>query len=183
MKLKNDYIDAMKNKDINMMKKLEDEYEVYQLNVKEKALDKQVITDGITDHFHLLKMQVQNRQQRERIVEALGGKHFCETIPIIEIKNFDEYLYFNTNDIPKGFNMAQYEDNACRKGMLLKLKNKNTRDFEVVWIFQRYRETSISGNLWMANGAITLEGSDKIISFINQIKPIPHETYELALLI
>lgn len=177
MKLRNDYIEAMENKDIIMMKKIEDDYSLYQEKVIDKINDKRD-TDKV---ISLMRDQCNNGRQRERIVDALGGKLFCETIPIISVKFFDDYLNFKIDERPEGSNIAQFEDNSGRKGVLLKLKNKTTGGFEIVWMFQRYRETSYRGDLWMANGAVSLQGVDAIINFLNQIKPIPHKTYELAL--
>ena len=176
-KLQNDYSEAMKNKEIIMMKKIEDEYALYQETVINKISDKR----DTSEVMKLIQDESKNIKQRERIVDALGGKEFCETIPIICLKNIREYQHFDTNDIPEGFNLAQYEDDAGRKGVLLKLKNKETCEFEICWFFQRYRETSSSGGLWMANGAVNLEGVDAIVKFLYQIKPVPHKTYELVL--
>lgn len=177
MKLQNDYIKAIKDKDSDMMNKIEDDYILYQENVLNK-INNERDTDKV---IKLMRNQSKNQQQRERIVDALGGKNFCETIPIISVKSFDDYLHFDINEIPEGSNMTQFEDNAGRKGVLLKLKNKTNNKFEIVWFFQRYRETAYSGELWMGNGAVNLEGVDAIVNFLNRIKPIPHKTYELAL--
>jgi hypothetical protein len=177
VKLQNDYIKAMKDKDLIMMKKIEDDYELYQENVIDKINDKRD-TDKV---ISLIRKKCNNTRQRERIVETLGGKDFCESIPIITVKYFDDYLNFDINELPEESNIAQYEDDSGRKGLLLKFKNKTTDEFEIAWFFQRYRETSSSGDLWMANGAVSLEGVDAIIKFLNQLKPIPHKTYELAL--
>jgi len=72
--------------------------------------------------MELIEIESRNKQQRERIVDSLGGKDFCETIPIISVKYLEDYLKFNIDDIPEGSNIAQYEDNSGRKGILLKLK-------------------------------------------------------------
>lgn len=159
----------MKDKDTALMNKLEDDYKLYCDNVLDKiTVDDKRDTDKV---IKLIKEMNRNQRQRERIIDALGGKEFCETIPIIVVDKLDDYLHFNVED----------EDKTGRKGLLLKLKNKTTQNFEIIWLFQRYRETSSSGELWMANGAIHLEGVDAIVKFLNQIKPVPHKTYELAL--
>lgn len=177
IKLQNDYIKAMKDKDLIMMNKIEDDYIVYKESVLWKISDKRNNDEVVT----LIRSQCKNQLQRERIVDSLGGKDFCETIPIISVKSFDDYPNFDIDELPEGSNMAQFEDPAGRKGLLLKLKNKINNKFEVVWFFQRYRETAHSGDLWMANGAVNLEGVDAIVKFLNQVKPLPHKMYELAL--
>jgi hypothetical protein len=121
-----------------------------------------------------------NEKPREKIVEALGGRDFCKTIPVIHVPKLAEYMYFSLDDIPEGHNMAQYEDPAGRKGVLIKLKVNEKEEFDLVWIFQRYRETDCRGGLWLILGVCEAEGVDKIVDFLHAINPRPHPTFTLA---
>lgn len=169
--------------------KTEDETEMKELEEKHELLRRETfvtVNSEKKDDVHVEKAMAlsdkifANAKKREQIVEALGGKEFCKTIPIIQPKTFDDYIYFTIDDIPEGHSMAQYEDKAGRKGCLIKLKNKNTGNVELVWVFQRYRETCLKFNsVWLMNGACNLEGVEKIVNFLHQVIPNPPPKYEL----
>ena len=115
-----------------------------------------------------------NTTKRLQIVDALGGVEVCKTIPIISIdkKKFDEYMRFGLSDIPEGDSIVQFEDPAGRKGVILKLKHKTTGELSVMWINQRYRETSVcimndGGGLWMGHGTVKPRNVDQIVEFLN----------------
>lgn len=179
--------------DPTTQKQIEDEYESYEVRVRDAVRDtlleenKQKFMNKLMKKF---KQASHNEQQRLRIVDALGGEEFCKTIPIIQVQKLSSYPHFNVNNFPEGHSLAQYEDPAGRKGILMKLKNKETGQFEVAWFNQRYRETCIgsnkgffetgSGDLWMGGGGCDLEGVDKIITFISQVKPQPHKLYKFV---
>jgi hypothetical protein len=179
----NRYIDAIGNKDLEQA--IEQEYEAYKSKVRDVVTDiiaekHEEIKDKYTQEvIKLLKGQFNNEKQRLRIVEALGGEEFVKTIPVITTK-VNSYPYFNVTDVPEGHSFAQFHDAAGRKGVIMKLKNKNTGNFEVAWFNQRYRETSTSGDLWLGRGACQNEGVDNIVNFIHSVKPIPHKKYEFV---
>lgn len=131
-----------------------------------------------------INLEIKNNEfQRLKLVETLGGEEFCKTIPIIYPKKMCEYMFFNVSDIPEGNSFTQYEDLAGRKGLLVKLKNKNTGKICVAWFHQRRRETcvmDVGGGLWMGNGACgSLEGIDKIIKFLVSVKS-DHKIFEIS---
>lgn len=176
--IKKRYVEAMEKNDLQTMKDLEDEYEQYQKDVVEKVRDHPERKSD--DIIKLCHKSFKNKQQRERLVKALGGKEFCETIPIIYPEKQMEYMGFSLKDLPENSSFAQYEDKAGRKGVLIKVKNKQTGKDDLLCCFERYRETTIGGYFWMTQGCVSLEGIDDIVEFIYQIKPTPHAKYELA---
>lgn len=188
------YHNAKDNPDLQ--KEIEEEYEFY----KEKVIDavNDIISTALVDKEEYTKkimgkieQKWHNGRERLRIVKALGGEEFCKTIPIIYPQKANPY--FTIDDIPEGSSLAQYEDLAGRKGVLIKLRNKETGEFEVAWFSQRYRETCLSngdggfligsqsGDFWMGHGACSLEGVDDIVDFIHQVKPQPHKIYEFVI--
>jgi hypothetical protein len=117
-----------------------------------------------------------NANARKKIVEALG--RVCETIPIIKPKPTTFVTEFTVDDM-EGHPMVQYEDDAGRKGCLIKLKNKETEEVGLVNIYQVYRETWLArGDEFMMKGVLELEGVDKIVSFLHQV--VPHPKFEFV---
>ena len=163
-----------------------EEYAICKSNVIRKA------NETNTNDAHMTKVaKIQqylnfNEQQRLRIVESLGGAEVCENIPIICAPNLSDYMRFRLTDIPANHSVAQYEDRAGRKGVLMKLKNKKTGEEDIFWLNQRYRETcnmnpfNNGGGLWVADGVRNIHEAGKIADFINQIKSGSNELYELA---
>jgi hypothetical protein len=189
------------------VKKIEDEFEAFEKELKKEVNPEKL--DG-NAHFRYMKELGERKLQQERntnarlaIVQALGGEEFCRTIPVIYWRDFKkdlrEYPNFKVTDIPSGHSMAQYEDVAGRKGVLMKVRNTKTDEFSVFWFFQRYRETSLGtftktseydrtynglvlGDEWVGDTTArcpeNLRGTDNIVNFIMRIKPQPHELYE-----
>jgi hypothetical protein len=158
-----------------------DEYEMLKINIILKV-NKQ--NEGITHVekvWNYIDKLNHNKYNRIKIINALGGSEFCKNIPVIFPSVLSEHMQFKIDDIPSGHSLAQYEDFAGRKGVLMKLKNKKTAETELIWFCQRYRETSIeySGGLWVSYGACKLEGIDQIIDFIYRICPNPHDKYDI----
>ena len=115
-----------------------------------------------------------NTSIRQQIVKALGGVEFCKTIPVISIDEatFEEYMRFNLSHIPEGHSIVQFEDPAGRKGVIFKIMHKQTGELSLMWINQRYRETSMSsinpgGGFWMAHGKVRLDEISQIVKFLN----------------
>ncbi len=125
-----------------------------------------------------------NEEARIKIVEALGGEELCKTIPVIYPKTLSDYHYFTLKDTPEGSLMAQYEDAAGRKGVLIKVIKKDNDQLCVIWLCQRYRETCCfraGGRLWMILGIYgTCHGVDECIKFLNQLNNCTHPVYKLA---
>jgi len=179
-KIRERYADNITKGDLSENELIEDDYDVCTLNMIRKINSEnsaEVSKQALQNYRKLLD----NENNRLKIVNALGGKKFCENIPIIYPKTLSDYMGFNLKDIPEGHSFAQYEDFAGRKGFLMKLRNKQTGEFKLAWFSQRYRETSSSGGLWMGHGACSLEGVDEIIDFIYRVKPNPHQVYESIL--
>jgi hypothetical protein len=170
-----------KTEDPNKMRELEERHTA----LKERTIHHVNGANRKDEHtkkvMEIINKRMVNEQLRNQIIEALGGEEFCRSIPIIEPNYLDDYLDFNLEDIPEGHTMAQYEDKAGRKGCLIKLKNKETGKLDIVWIFQRYRETCLAHEcFWMMNGACNLEGVDRIVEFLSKISFKPHPKFELA---
>lgn len=169
--LKNKYLFAVKMDNIAIRQILETEYEIFYQTVLSKV-DSNVVKE-------ITAKEQQNKRDRERLIYVLGGINFCDNIPVIYPKILGTYPNFTLNDMPIGHSLAQYEDNAGRKGLLIKLHDKISNEFKLVWCFERYRETHIcEGPRWFMSGAVKLEGINNIIKFLYQIRP--HEQYELA---
>lgn len=172
------YVEAVENNDLQRQRDLEDEYERYQRNVTRQVREYPNRKDD--EIIRLVRQQIKNKDQREQLVKALGGKAFCETIPVIYPTKLDDYMYFKLSDLPAGSSFAQYEDEAGRKGLLIRLSNKNTGQDELGHCFERYRETTLGLYCWLTNENIGLEGIDNIVEFLYQINPRPHAQFELA---
>jgi hypothetical protein len=135
------------------------------------------------NHQHLLEVVAKNERKRLKIVEALGGVAFCETIPVIYPKAMGSYHYFNLKVIPEGHSYAQFEDFAGRKGIIIKVLNKKTNEIEVLWFNQRRRETElgIHPGLWLGTVEGRLvEGASKISKVIESIRNGTHENFKMT---
>jgi hypothetical protein len=177
-KIKANYIEAVNIHNIDdVLENIENEYALYRDELISSTTS---IVD--TEQFNKKSdMVIYNEQQRLKIVEALGGKEYCKSIPIINYKRVTSYPGFNLDDIPEGNFLAQYEDPTGRKGVLMKLYDKKNNEYRIQWFNQRYRETELkessegmlygsqSGGLWMGDGFRALEGVDDIVTFINKV--------------
>lgn len=124
-----------------------------------------------------------NREAREKIVNALGGKEVCEIIPIVQLNRTDltDYLRLGDRYFKSGEWIVQGEDLAGRKFILLRLADKVSGQIQTLTIHQRYRETSASislgGRTWVANFSndrqdtfVDTVGSVSIPQYIEQIR-------------
>jgi len=167
-----------------VFQKIEDEYISYKNELFEEFKYRRPDRCDSDNHEHLLKVVAKNERKRLKIVEALGGASFCETIPVIYPKTVGgSYPYFNLKAIPEGHSYAQFEDIAGRKGIIIKVLNKKTNEIEVLWFNQRRRETElgIHPGLWLGNVENRLvEGASKISKVIESIKNGTHQNFELV---
>jgi hypothetical protein len=166
---------------------IEKEYALYREKVIYNMNETHPNNENHVSRQHkLFKRLWNNERQRLRIVNALGGRDFCKTIPTIYPDNLDSYMQWELKDIPSGYSLVQYEDKAGRKGVLMKLRNKITGGESVTCISQRYRETCLGsgsdGSFWICNGDFkgNIEGVDDIVEFIYKVKYTPHEVYEFV---
>lgn len=158
-----------------------DEYELLKINMILRINNENNSITHLERVWDYIDKLNYNKLNRIKIINALGGREYCKSIPVIFPSILMEHMQFKIDDIPLGHSLAQYEDFAGRKGILMKLKNKETLEAELIWFCQRYRETSInrSGGLWVSYGACKLEGIDQIIDFIYRVHPNPHDKYDI----
>jgi hypothetical protein len=178
-----------------MFQKVEKEYDAFKNELFCAISSYHQDNEFIVNHNKMLDAAIHNENQRLRIVDAIGGIEFVKTVPVIYPENVNSYPYFKLTDIPDNHSMAQFEDFAGRKGLLMKVNDKTSDKHLIVWFNQRYRETELGsqtkgsgaldfivgcqgGDLWMGNiKNNNMEGVDDIVNFINQVKSGTHPSY------
>ncbi len=133
-----------------------------------------------------------NKDAREKIAQALGGKDVCNDIPVVDLQkhDFTDYLKLGDAYFRSGEWVVQGEDPAGRKFVLLRVVHRTTGKPEIMTVYQRFRETSIvpgskyDGSLWMVGdetGFPVRFNVDEAAEFIEKIRTFTHEQFVIAL--